>query len=156
MALTNIIVVLILLIGSAFLGFIAAWMIRQTRIDAMIKVVNKAEKAASDHDSLLQQYQLDRDLLKEEVEKYKDAYNEQVTKAQRLHMNIRDNQAAIEEAQLKVKQLTEISLLAQAEIDELKLELLSRPKPVRRIIRVKSSVAPIKMGGLSLLDKKKL
>jgi len=155
MALSNIIVVLILLIGAAFLGFIAAWMIRQARIDEMIKLVKKVELDAQEHDNLLQQYHTDRDLLKEEVQKYKVSYNEQLTKTQRLHVNIRENQSEIENAKLKVKELTEISLLAQAEIDQLKLELLSRPKPIRRIIRVPSSVAPIKMGGLSLLDKKK-
>ncbi len=156
MALTNIIVVLILLIGAAFLGFIAAWMIRQARIDEMIKFVKKTEKSLAEHDDLLQQYHLDRDLLKEEVQKYKDSYNEQLTKTQRLHVNIRENQSEIETAKQQIKELTEMNLLAQAEIDKLKLELLSRPKPIRRIIRVKSSVAPKKMGGLSLLDKKNI
>ncbi len=154
MALTNIIVVLILLIGAAFLGFIAAWMIRQARIDEMIKFVKKTEKSLAELDDLVQQYQLDRDLLKEEMQKYKDSYNEQLTKTQRLHVNIRENQSEIETAKQKIKELTEINLLAQAEIDKLKLELLSRPKPLRRIIRVKSSVSPKKMEGLSLLDKK--
>jgi len=156
MALSDIVVVLILLSGAAFLGFIAAWLIRQASIDALLKLVQKAEQGTTDHESLVQQYHTDRDLLKEEVKKYKDSYNEQLTKAQRLHENIRQNQAEIELAKLKVKELTEMNLQAQAEIDQLKLELLSRPKPIRRIIRVKSSVAPIKMGGLSLLDKKKL
>ena len=156
MALSDIVVVLILLSGAAFLGFIAAWLIRQASIDALLKLVQKAEQGTTDHESLVQQYHTDRDLLKEEVKKYKDSYNEQLTKAQRLHENIRQNQAEIELAKLKVKELTEMNLQAQAEIEELKLELLSRPKPIRRIIRVKSSVAPIKMGGLSLLDKKKL
>ena len=154
MELSNIIVVLVLLIGASILGFIAAWLIRQTRIDELMKLVKKVEKETNNKESLVQQYHTDRELLQEEVQKYKDAYNEQVTKTQRLHVNIRENQAEIENARLKVQELTEMTLQAQAEVDALKLELLSRPKPIRRIIRVKSSVAPIKMGGLSLLDNK--
>ena len=67
MEFTSIIVVVILLIGAAFLGFIVSWMIRQARIEEMIKLVNKFEKQAVDADSLVQQYHTDRDLLKEEV-----------------------------------------------------------------------------------------
>ena len=149
---TSIIVVVILLIGAALLGFIVSWMIRQTRIEEMIKLVKKFEKQAIDADSLVQQYHTDRDLLKEEVQKYKEAYNEQVTKSQRLHENIRQNQDLIEKARLKVKELTENSLQAQTEIDRLKMELLTRPKSIRRIIKVKSKLDSVKMGGLSLLD----
>ena len=149
---TSIIVVVILLIGAALLGFIVSWMIRQTRIEEMIKLVKKFEKQAVDADSLVQQYHTDRDLLKEEVQKYKEAYNEQVTKSQRLHENIRQNQDLIEKARLKVKELTENSLQAQTEIDRLKMELLTRPKSIRRIIKVKSKLDSVKMGGLSLLD----
>jgi len=149
---TSIIVVVILLIGAACLGFIVSWMIRQTRIEEMIKLVKKFEKQAVDADSLVQQYHTDRDLLKEEVQKYKEAYNEQVTKSQRLHENIRQNQDLIEKARLKVKELTENSLQAQTEIDRLKMELLTRPKSIRRIIKVKSKLDSVKMGGLSLLD----
>lgn len=152
MEFTSIIVVVILLIGAAFLGFIVSWMIRQARIEEMIKLVNKFEKQAVDADSLVQQYHTDRDLLKEEVQKYKEAYNEQVTKSQRLHENIRQNQDLIENSRLKVKELTEISLQAQTEIDRLKMELLSRPKSIKRIIKVKSKLDSVKMGGLSLLD----
>ncbi len=157
MGLSNILVVVVLLLGAAILGFISAWLIRQSRIDQLMELMTKMNKENVEKDSIVDQYHVDRDILKEEVEKYKQSYNTQVMKTQRLHENIRQNQLDLERAQERMKELQEMYLQSEEKINVLKQELLSRPKSVRRVVSQETTriADSIKKGGLSLLDKKK-
>ncbi len=146
----NTIIIFILLLGAAILGFIAAWLIRQKLVDKLTHLVLEVEKEKKDTASLADNFGADRTLLQEEVEKYKESYNVQLMKSQRLAENIRQNQAEMESLQLKLKSLTEISLQAQQEISELKFQL----QQARSIHAIPiDSTSRIAKGSLSLLDK---
>lgn len=120
---SNIFIVFILLIGAAILGFIVAWLFRQNRIDKISNLVKTLENKLLAKDELIQQYATDRDLLKEESEKYKQSYNEQLTKNQRLAENIRRNHSEVELSSEKINKLTEMSVQAQEEIKNLSNQL---------------------------------
>lgn len=156
----NIVIVLIFLIGSAVLGFLAAWLIRQGRIDNLQELVADLELELHNKKELANQYQDDRNILKDEVEKYKNSYNTQMTKVQRLSENNRQNQEDISLLEDKVKNLTETLLqstqdlektnwrlsVTKEELDSVKLDLQKRIEQADQIqskSTVKSDAKPI-------------
>ena len=150
MDVSNTIIIFILLLGSAILGFIAAWLIRQKLVDKLTHLVLAVEKEKEATSSLADNFDVDRSLLQDEVEKYKETYNTQLMKSQRLSANIRQNQTEIESLQAKITNLTENTLQAQQEISVLKQKLAqTSASPTIRI----NPTARITKGGLSLLDK---
>lgn len=153
---SNLFVVFILLVGASALGFIAAWFIRQARIDALEEALRGRDMELRNKDDLLGQYHVDRELLQEEVKKYKKTYDEQLAKTQRLHENIRLNQYEIEDSQIKINELSESLVKAEQEIEVLKKTLTTPPKSPKQVVRVHAnSPESFRTGSLSLLGKMK-
>ena len=150
MDVSNTIIIFILLLGAAILGFIAAWLIRQKLVDKLTHLVLAVEKEKEVTSSLADNFDVDRSLLQEEVDKYKESYNTQLRRTQRLSENIRQNQREMENLQSKVTNLTEMSLQAQQEISALQQQLaLSKSSKIIQI----NPTSCITKGSLSLLDK---
>gem|GEM_PF-5841201 len=155
MNLPDVFVVFILLVGASALGFLVAWLVRQSRIDKLQDLIHSLEADRTISDAQVKKFEKEKEGLREEIAKYKDLYNGQLSQNQKLVTRLEQSEREVTELQAKIQHLTEMLLQATAQLESLQSDLASHPKSAGRVISERRIVRPRQETRefLTLIDK---